>query len=671
MVNKNGKISKIVKFKDLLPESFVPSVEQLVKTLKVGVAGLLDKFDGHWDSFIDPLNKLERDLSNLWEAISLVYMVNSTDRVRTEYFKAQKIMLHYESWFIHNQEIYSAFKEILKSDISLDSVQKRILDKIIQDFELAGINLDKDKQKYFNHLIVRLAKLSNKFSNNIIEATVQSNLEVPAYLAEGLPEYFVNACRTNNNKNVLLFPMDDPHYVKIITFAENRELRKMAYYKFQRKNNVFSKKDPLFEFNNFKNVMQILNLRDSLGKLFFLNYASYALVNKMAKTLENSLEFLNKLLDKSRALAEKEYKILTDFANFHRVKIFEPWDYNFFKEKLRKTIFDFNEEDLRPYFPLEHVLDGMFGLVSRLFNVKIVEVFEQVNRWHPAVRYFEVWDHGELVGHFYLDLFVRNYKQPGAWVGELQSRNYRSGVKCDPVVYLICNFLPSSGDIPVLLNHSEVVTLLHEFGHVLQHVLTKVDYPNAAGTNGVPWDAVEIVSQFMENFAWIPEGLDYLSQHYKTGESLPKNLLDKINKNRNFMAASSMLRQIEFALIDLNLHSKSWNSKQEMLLAVEDIQKKTRFAPISRKFSILPSFSHIFAGGYAAGYYSYKWAEVLSCDLFARFMEEGIFNKKVGEDFYRCFLTTGGSEDPEVLFKMFRGREPAIDALLKMNNMLE
>lgn len=672
MINKTNVVWEGMKFRDLLPDQFVPAIKSLTEELKTKITALIEEDDVSWVNFVDVLSKAERDLSCFWERISLMDMVNGNATVKKAYSEAQKVMIDYENWFMHNQGLYHLFKNTLKQDLTLDDVQKRILERIIQDFELSGIALEIDQQKNLDRVVMKLAKLSNKFANNLVAATAQCKLEVPACLAKGLPNYFINSCRSPKNKNVLIFPMDDPHYVKIITYAENRKLRKTAYFKYQHKNSISSIKNPLHVFNNFSNIVQILNLRNSLSNLLsFPNYAAYALVNRMTKTLENSLTFLKQLLEKSRVAAEKEFKTLQEFTQFQHVKVIEPWDFNYFKEKLKKTIFDFNEEDLRPYFPLEHVLDGLFKLVERLFKVKVVEVFEQVDKWHPTVRYFEVWDHGELVGHFYLDLFVRNYKQAGAWVGELQGRNHRRGLRDNPIVYLVCNFLPSTGNMPVLLTHGEVITLLHEFGHVLQHVLTKVEYPNAAGTNGIPWDAVEVVSQFMENFAWIPEGLTYLSKHYQTGEPLPNKLLEKINQNRNFMAANAMLRQLEFALVDLILHSKTWNSKQEILSAVEEVQKVTRLIPVNKKFSMLPSFAHIFAGGYAAGYYSYKWAEVLSCDLFARFMEEGIFNNKVGEDFYRCFLITGGSEDPKVLFQYFRGREPTIDALLKMNNVLE
>ncbi len=417
-------------------------------------------------------------------------------------------------------------------------------------------------------------------------------------------------------------------------------------------------------------IEEILQLRHELaGLLGYANYAELSLATKMADNTDQVLGFLRDLGQRSRPFAEADLQALKDFAASQGCADLQSWDTGYYAEQLRQHRYAISQEELRPWFPVDRVLQGMFGVVGRLYGIELREVAD-FERWHADARLFEVLEKGEVIGRFFLDLYARSHKRGGAWMdGARDRRRLPGGELQRPIAYLVCNFTPAVGDQPALLTHDEVTTLFHEFGHGLHHLLTRVDYPAASGINGVAWDAVELPSQFMENWCWEPEGLALISGHHETGEALPQDLLDKMLAARNFQSGLGMLRQIEFSLFDFELHAQDGNSRsaREVLQAVRD-EISVMPPPAFNRFE--NGFAHIFAGGYAAGYYSYKWAEVLSADAFSRFEEEGIFNAETGKAFRDNILARGGSREPMELFVAFRGREPSVDALLRHSGLI-
>jgi oligopeptidase A len=414
-------------------------------------------------------------------------------------------------------------------------------------------------------------------------------------------------------------------------------------------------------------IEEILALRDEAAKLVgFRNYAALSLATKMAESPERVIEFLRDLAHRSRPVAERELAMLTEYAG----RKLEPWDIAFYSERLKQERFRIAEEELRPFFPLPRVLDGLFALAATLFDLSIVSA-DAPSVWHASVRYYELRDRdGNLIGSFYTDLFARPNKRGGAWMSGCVSRAKLDGERQQPIAYLVCNFNPPVGETPSLLTHGEVVTLFHEFGHALHHLLTEVDYPSVAGTSGVAWDAVELPSQFMENFTWRPEVLTSLARHYQTGEPLPSDKIETMNRSRTFLAGLAMVRQLEFALFDFRLHQEySPDAGARVYEILADVRREVAVTPVPDYYRFPNTFGHVFAGGYAAGYYSYKWAEVLAADAFAAFEESGVFDRRTAERFRRTILATGGSRRALETFVDFRGRPPELDALLRQSGI--
>ena len=460
--------------------------------------------------------------------------------------------------------------------------------------------------------------------------------------------------------------LEFPSYIPVITYADNRDLRREMYEAYVTR---ASDAGPhAGRWDNTPVMEKILALRHESAQLLgFNNYAEFSIAPKMAQSTEQVLGFLTDLAERSLALAKNELEEVRAFAReYHRQNELEAWDIGYYSEKLRQHRYAISKEDLKPYFPEQRVVTGMFQVVNRLYGLDIREL-ANVEVWHPSVRFFEICDaEGKLRGQFYLDLYARPNKRGGAWMDECISRKFDAKKTQTPVAYLTCNFSPPVGDDPALFTHDEVLTLFHEFGHGLHHMLTKVDYPSVAGISGVPWDAVELPSQFMENWCWQREALDLIAGHYQSGAPLPEDLFHKMLAAKNFQVGMQMVRQLEFSLFDFRLHLEydpaSGPRVYETLNRVRD-QVAVMKPPSFNRFP--HSFSHIFAGGYAAGYYSYKWAEVLSSDAFAAFEEKGIFDRETGLRFLSTVLEQGGSREPMELFVAFRGREPTIDALLR------
>ena len=464
-----------------------------------------------------------------------------------------------------------------------------------------------------------------------------------------------------------MFTLDIPSYLPIMMYADDASLREELYQAYSTR---ASDQGPnAGEFDNTAVIEETLALKQELAELLgYENYAQLSLATKMAETEQQVLDFLDQLAERSYPQGKAELAELKAFAQQeYGISEFNAWDVSYYGEKLKQHKYTISDEELRPYFPANKVVQGLFETVKRLFGVKVTERFG-VEVWHPDVRFFDIYgEDGELRGSFYLDLYARANKRGGAWMDDCMGRRYREdGSLQKPVAYLTCNFNGPVGDDPALFTHNEVETLFHEFGHGLHHMLTKVEVAGVAGINGVAWDAVELPSQFLENWCWQPEALAFISGHYQTGEPLPADLLERMLAARNFHSALMMLRQLEFSLFDFRLHMATDAAEAGRVQAILDsVRDKVSVLPPPSFNRFQHGFSHIFAGGYAAGYYSYKWAEVLSSDAFSRFEEEGIFSEKTGRDFLHAILEQGGSKEPMELFKQFRGREPKIDALLR------
>ena len=487
---------------------------------------------------------------------------------------------------------------------------------------------------------------------------------------KGLPESALQAAKQSaQNKGVegYRFTLEIPSYLPVMTYCENRQLREEMYRAFVTR---ASEQGPnAGKWDNSAVMEEILTLRVELAKLLgFEHYTDLSLATKMAENPQQVFDFLENLAVRCKPQGEKELAELEEFCKTtENVTALEPWDITFYSEKQKQAQYSINDEELRPYFPEDRVLSGLFELIKRIFNIRAVERFG-VDTWHKDVRFFDLIDEtDEVRGSFYLDLYAREHKRGGAWMDDCIGRKRNAdGSLQKPVAYLTCNFNAPIGDQPALFTHDEVTTLFHEFGHGIHHMLTQIDISEVAGINGVPWDAVELPSQFLENWCWEEQALAFISGHYQTGEPLPKEKLTQLLKAKNFQAAMFVLRQLEFGLFDFRLHHNYQPNKADQILDQLKSVKQQVAVIKGVEWARTPhSFSHIFAGGYAAGYYSYLWAEVLSADAYSRFEEEGIFNPTTGKSFLDEILTRGGSEEPMALFERFRGRKPTLDALLR------
>ncbi|MDH5407687.1 MAG: oligopeptidase A, partial [Gammaproteobacteria bacterium] len=548
---------------------------------------------------------------------------------------------------------------------------KKTIENALRDFHLSGVDLPADKKARYKEIKQQLSKLTTKYEENILDATQgwQKTITDEALLS-GLPDSARAMAKQSAEQKELdgwLFTLEFPSYYAVMTHADNRDLREEMYTAYVTR---ASDQGPnAGKWDNSQIMDDIVALRHELAQLLdFDSFAHRSLATKMAETPEQVLGFLNDLATRSKPVAVKELDELRQFAQEHfGIDELNAWDIGYYSEKQRQHLYDISQEDLKPYFPEDKVIAGMFEVVKRLYNISIRQS-DDVELWHPTVRFYQIHDDaGELRGQFYLDLYAREHKRGGAWMDDCMGRMTTSnGQTQTPVAYLTCNLTPPIGDDPALFTHDEVITLFHEFGHGLHHMLTRVDHIGVSGINGVAWDAVELPSQFMENWCWEREALDVIAGHYQTNEPLPEELFNKMMRAKNFQAGMTMVRQLEFSIFDFRLHLEFDPAQgariQQMLDEVRE-QVAVLKPPAFNRFQ--HGFSHIFAGGYAAGYYSYKWAEVLSADAFAKFEETGIFDPASGQSFLHNILEKGGTQEPMELFIKFRGREPTIDALLR------
>ena len=660
-------------FSQIKPEHVRPAIEQAIADCKARIAEVLKQSEPlTWDSLVAPLEEVDDRLGRIWSPVShLNSVVNSTE-LREAHDGCLPLLSEYQTFVGQHEGLYQAFQQLAASDEfpRLSEPQRQQIENTLRDFRLSGIGLPKAQQQRYGEIVARLSELASNFSNQVMDATLgwQRQVTDEAELA-GLPESAKAAAQQLAASRELegwLFTLDIPSYLPVIMYSDNRALREEIYTAFVTR---ASDQGPnAGKWDNSALMDEIVALRHELAQLLgFATYADYSLATKMADKPAQVLGFLNDLATRSRPQALQDLAELRQFAlEQFGVSELAAWDLSYYAEKLKQHRYAISDEVLRPYFPAPRVIAGLFETVRRLFGLRIQQRLA-VETWHPDVNFYDIFDsEGELRGSFYLDLYARPHKRGGAWMDDCIGRRFRQdGTLQRPVAYLTCNFNGPVGDQPALFTHDEVVTVFHEFGHGLHHMLTQIDVAGVAGIHGVPWDAVELPSQFMENWCWEPEALAFLSGHHETGESLPQAELDRLLAAKNFQSAMQMLRQLEFSLFDFRLHHEFDPAQGARVQAVlDDVRQLSVFpAPAFNRFQ--HSFSHIFAGGYAAGYYSYKWAEVLSADAFSRFEEEGIFNAKTGADFLHQILEMGGSRSPMELFRAFRGREPTIDALLR------
>ncbi|MCQ8882958.1 oligopeptidase A [Pseudoalteromonas shioyasakiensis] len=660
-------------FSKIEPVHVVPAVKAAIAECRAKIDEVLATKSYTWNDLVLPLEEADDKLSRLFSPVSHMNSVVNSDELREAYEQCLPLLSEYSTFVGQHQGLYDAYNTLHNSDEfkSLSIAQQKTITNALRDFELSGIALKPEQQKRYGEISARLSELASKFGNNVMDATLawQKHITDESELA-GLPESALAlGADTAQSKELegWMFTLDFPSYLPIMTYADNRELREEFYTAFVTR---ASDQGPnAGEFDNSAIMSEELALRHELAELLgFSSYADMSLATKMAETPEQVFSFLEDLADKSKPQAEQELAELTAYAkDKHGVTELAAWDYAYYGEKLKQEKYAISDEVLRPYFPANKVLSGLFTTVNRLFGISVKEVTE-FDTYHPDVRFFEIYDSSNtLRGRFYLDLYARDRKRGGAWMDDCMGRKVRAnGELQTPVAYLVCNFNKAVGDKPALFTHNEVTTLFHEFGHGIHHMLTQVDAAPVAGINGVAWDAVELPSQFLENWCYEEEALSFISGHYETGEPLPKELLDKLLAAKNFQSGMQMLRQLEFSLFDFTIHhTYKAGEPCNIQATLDEVRSKTAVvkAPAFNRFQ--HGFSHIFAGGYSAGYYSYKWAEVLSADAFSKFEEEGIFNPATGEAFLKNILEKGGSEEPMELFKKFRGREPQVDALLR------
>ncbi|WP_323969618.1 oligopeptidase A [Aeromonas veronii] len=666
-------------FSQIKPEQVQPAVIQAIADCKQKISDVLAQRDPHtWDSLIAPLEEVNDRLSRIWSPVSHLNSVLNSEALREAHDACLPLLSEFQTYVGQHEGLYQAYLALSQSDDFplLSGAQRKEIQNTLRDFRLSGIGLPAEAQQRYGEIQARLSELASRFSNNVLDAT-QGWHKLVADEAElaGLPDSVRAAARQMaelKGKEGWLFTLDIPSYLPVMMYADNRELRAEMYEAFTTR---ASDQGPnAGKWDNSAIMSELLTLRRELAQLLgFANYAELSLATKMADKTEQVVSFLTDLAAKSLPQGKAELEEIRAFAaEQHGQSELAAWDLAYYAEKLKQHKFSISDEQLRPYFPASKVVKGLFEVVKRVFGMKVRERLG-IDTWHPDVRFYDIFDaDDELRGSFYLDLYAREHKQGGAWMDVCLGRRYRQdGSLQKPVAYLTCNFNGPVDGKPALFTHNEVVTLFHEFGHGIHHMLTRIDVAGVAGINGVAWDAVELPSQFLENWCWESEALAFISGHYETGEPLPADLLEKMLTARNFQAAMQMLRQLEFALFDFRLHQEFDPANPAQLPALLDevrSQVAVMTPPAFNRFQ--HSFSHIFAGGYAAGYYSYKWAEVLSADAFSRFEEEGIFNPATGQSFLKNILEKGGSKEPMELFRAFRGREPKVDALLRHSGIV-
>ncbi|MET0106848.1 MAG: oligopeptidase A [Sedimenticola sp.] len=671
MDNPLLELEALPHFSRIRPEHVEPAIDTLLKEGRELTRKLLESGAPYtWDNLVEPLEIADDRLGRAWSPVSHMNSVVNSDELRDAYNACLPKLSDYATEMGQNEQLCNAYKAVYENGSDLNDDQRKLLENALRDFRLSGVDLPAEKKSRYKEISQQLTRLTSKYEENLLDATnAWSKLVTDEAELAGLPESALGLAKQTaeqRDEAGWMLTLEFPSYLPVMTYADNRELRREMYEAYATR---ASDQGPhAGKWDNSETMERILELRHEQAQLLgFDNYAERSLAKKMARSCDEVLGFLNDLAERSHGQALQELCELAEFAKSeHGAEDLQVWDIGYYAEKLRQHRYDITQEELKPYFPESKVLSGMFAVVNRLYGIEIAEV-DDVETWHPDVRFFEIRDRdGGIRGQFYLDLYARPKKRGGAWMDECVVRMFNEQYDQIPVAYLTCNFSPPVGDKPALFTHDEVETLFHEFGHGLHHLLTRVNYPGIAGINGVAWDAVELPSQFMENWCWEREALDRISGHYETGEPIPAALYDRMKAAKNFQSGMQMVRQLEFSLFDFRMHREYQpGSGGRIYEILEEVREKVAVIrpPAFNRFA--HGFSHIFAGGYAAGYYSYKWAEVLSADAFSLFEERGIFDRDTGVAFLQNILEKGGSKDAMELFIGFRGREPEIDALLR------
>ncbi|PMG23597.1 oligopeptidase A [Vibrio splendidus] len=661
-------------FSQIKPEHVKPAVEQVIEECRNKIEQVLEgNTSPSWDNLVAPIDEVDDRLGRIWSPVSHMNSVVNSDELREAYESCLPVLSEYGTWVGQHKGLFEAYKAIKASEAfsALNRAQQKTITDALRDFELSGIGLPADEQHRYGEISKRQSELGSQFSNNVLDATMGWSKQVTdvAELA-GMPESALAAAQAAAEAKELegyLLTLDIPSYLPVMTYCDNQALRKELYEAYVTR---ASDRGPnAGKWDNTEIITEQLKLRHEIARMLgFSTYSEKSLSTKMAETPDQVLSFLNDLAVKAKPQGEREVEELRQFAEKEfGVSELNLWDIAYYSEKQKQNLFEISDEELRPYFPESNAVSGLFEVLNRVFGMSVTER-EGVDTWHDSVRFFDIFDAiGTLRGSFYLDLYAREHKRGGAWMDDCRGRRItQSGELQTPVAYLTCNFNKPVGNKPALFTHDEVVTLFHEFGHGIHHMLTQVDAGAVSGINGVPWDAVELPSQFLENWCWEEEALSFISGHFETGEALPKEMLEKMLAAKNFQSAMFILRQLELGLFDFTLHTEyDPEVGARVLETLADVKSKVSVLPSLDWNRFSHSFGHIFAGGYSAGYYSYLWAEVLSADAFSAFEEEGIFNTETGNRFLNNILEMGGSEEPMELFKRFRGREPQIDAMLR------
>ena len=636
---------------DLKP-NFEPDniVKNISKAINIGMTHSALASNGvDWDSVVGVLDEAEHLIGKEMSVNSHLNSVRFTDEFNTQYEKTLPLISNFYSDLGANKDLYQAFKRVSQTELSVQ--QQHIVNDSLRSFELSGVALDGAKSERFKEIKEQLSVLSNQFSKNVLQSTNSWKKTVSANDLKGYGADEFSKVKKGDHYEISL---QVPVYIDLMTYADSSDLREEVYKAYISRASdigITSK-----EFNNRPIMDEILKLRSEMSELVgFSNYAEYSTQSKMVESPDAVVEFLNSLIELSTPQAKAELIDLESFAGHPLM----PWDLMYYSEKLKQKTFSFKSSDLKPFFPESSVFDGLFETIQNLYNVKLTEIHEKT--YHEDVRVINLEDNNGVIGRIYLDVYARENKRGGAWMSDYQGL-YKESL---PVAFVVCNLNSPSEGKPALFDFDEIVTIFHEFGHALHHLLTKVPFPCAAGISGVPWDGVELPSQYMENFCYEREVVNLISGHWKTGEKLPEELFQKVIESKNFQSGLQMLRQCEFALWDISTHI----SKDDTYEILSEVREKTALLPVVNENRFLNSFSHIFSGGYAAGYFSYKWAEVLAADAYEFVKESGGIGSKSSNDFRRCILEIGGSLDFMDQYIKFRGSRPKMDGLLKASGI--
>lgn len=667
----------LVDFAAIRPEHVKPAIEFLLQHNTSTIENLTAQKNITWENFYLPLEDAYNKLDRAWSAVGHLHSVKNSDELREVYNTVNKSLTDYDTWYGMYRPLYNAFLQLKKSKAyaKYSKAQKKTIDNALLDFKLSGIELTSDKAKRYGEVVARLSELKTQFGNNVLDANMGWELVIDdKSKLTGLNDLALTAAQKSAESKSLKgyrFGLDYPSYFAIVSYADDRNLRKTMYEAYRTR--ASDKGPKAGKWDNTPIMNEIMELRLELSKLLgYQTYADYALVKRMAESPKQVLDFLNNILVKAQPKARQEMAELEAYGKkLGLIDKLEPWDISYLSEKQKQDRYNIDKEAVRVYFPEHKVLDGLFKTAKRLFGLDIKEK-QGVSVWHDSVRFFELFKDGKHIASFYMDLYTRDNKRGGAWMNSaIERRRSSDGALQLPVAHLVCNFSAPVDGKPALLLHDEVETLFHEFGHCLHQMLTQIEVMAVSGINGVAWDVVEFPSQMLENWTWDKEALGLISEHYQTKAPIPSQIIAQMLAAKNYLAASSVVRQLEYALFDFRLNVEYQKGDTQAIARIRDELKRTVSVINEPEWTRMAhSFNHIFAGGYAAGYYSYLWAEVLAVDAFSRFEQEGLFNAQVGQNFVDTFLGQGGSDSPMAMFRAFMGRDPKPDALLRQRGII-